>query len=75
MRHNHAERTLRHWVIARRIMLGTRSDTGSRVFALLASVIDTCRQRGHAPWRYMADAIAARRAGRDLPPFPQPVGL
>jgi hypothetical protein len=72
---NHAERTLRHWVIARRIMLGTRSDTGSRVFALLASVIDTCRQRGHVPWRYMADAIAARRAGRDLPPFPQPVGV
>jgi hypothetical protein len=72
---NHAERTLRHWVIARRIMLGTRTDTGSRVFALLASVIDTCRQRGHVPWPYMADAIAARRAGRDLPPFPQPAGV
>ncbi|MFZ1642014.1 MAG: IS66 family transposase, partial [Candidatus Contendobacter sp.] len=42
---NAAERALRHWVIARKISHGTRTATGSRVFALLASVIDTCRQR------------------------------
>ncbi|HVP11318.1 MAG TPA: IS66 family transposase [Phycisphaerae bacterium] len=68
---NDAERALRHWVIARRISHGTRTATGSRVFALLASVIDTCRQRGHSPWSYLAAAIADRRAGRPLAPLPQ----
>ena len=72
---NAAERALRHWVIARRIMMGTRSDTGSRVFALLASVIDTCRQRGHTPWPYIAGVIAERRMGRIVAPLPQPIGL
>ena len=72
---NAAERALRHWVIARRIMMGTRSDAGSRAFALLASVIETCRKRGHVPWPYMAAAIAERRAGRAAAPLPLPIGL
>jgi hypothetical protein len=41
-----AERPLRHWVIARRISYGTRNPQGSRAFTVLASVIETCRQRG-----------------------------
>jgi hypothetical protein len=45
-RNNEAERALRHWVIARRIGMGTRTPQGTRVFALLASVIETCRKRG-----------------------------
>ncbi len=69
---NDAERTLRHWVILRKLTLGTRTPVGSRVVALLASVIDTCRQRGHSPWRYLTRAIADRRAGLPLPPLPQP---
>ena len=69
---NEAERTLRHWVIARKLSLGTRTPVGSRVVALLASVIDTCRQRGHAPWRYLERAIADRRAGLPLAPLPLP---
>lgn len=69
---NDAERALRHWVISRKLSHGTRTDTGSRVFALLASVIDTCRQRGHSPWPYLTTAIADRRAGRPLAPLPQP---
>lgn len=69
---NAAERALRHWVIARRLSHGTRTAVGSRVFALLASVIDTCRQRGHSPWSYLAAAIADRRMGLPLPPLPQP---
>ena len=71
---NAAERALRHWVIARKISHGTRTATGSRVFALLASITDTCRQRGHSPWPYIAAAIADRRAGRPLAPLPQPGG-
>jgi len=69
---NDAERALRHWVILRKLSLGTRTPVGSRVVALLASVIDTCRQRGHAPWRYLERAIADRRAGRSLTALPQP---
>ena len=42
---NEAERALRHWVIARRVSYGTRTPQGSRAFALLASVIETCRKR------------------------------
>ena len=66
-----AERALRHWVILRKRSLGTRTPVGSRISALLASVIDTCRQRGHAPWRYLERAIADRRAGLPLAPLPQ----
>lgn len=70
---NAAERALRHWVISRKINAGTRNPQGSRAFALLASVIDTCRQRGVSPWPYLADVIAARRSGHAPPPLPQPL--
>jgi hypothetical protein len=69
---NTAERALRHWVIARNLSHGTRTPVGSRAFALLASVIDTCRQRGHSPWHYLSAAITERRAGLPLTPLPQP---
>jgi len=71
---NVAEQSLRHWVIARKISHGTRTPEGSRAFALLASVIDTCRQRGLSPWPYLAQVIAARRQGNAAPPIPQPIG-
>jgi hypothetical protein len=70
---NDAERALRHWVIARRIMMGTRTEAGSRTFTLLASVIETCRKRGHVPWPYLAGVIAERRAGRAAAPLPAPM--
>jgi len=68
---NEAERALRHWVILRKLSLGTRTEVGSRAVALLASVIDTCRQRGHSPWRYLERAITDRRAGQPLAALPQ----
>ncbi len=67
---NIAERALRHWVISRKISYGTRTKQGSRAFALLASVIDTCRQRQVSPWSYLAEVIAARRKGNPAPPLP-----
>ena len=42
---NEAGRALRHWVIARLLSQGTRTEQGSRAFALLASVIATCHRR------------------------------
>ena len=70
---NVAEQALRHWVIARKISYGTRTGQGSRAYTLLASVIDTCRQRGVSPWPYIAQVIAERRQGNPPPPIPQPV--
>lgn len=67
---NESERALRHWVIARRISQGTRTEQGSRVVALLASVIDTCRKRNILPWPYLAQVVAERRKGNSAPPLP-----
>ena len=67
---NDAERALRHWVIARLLSQGTRTEQGSRAFALLASVIDTCRRRNRLPWPYLAQVIAERRKGNPAPPLP-----
>jgi len=67
---NEAERALRHWVILRKISYGTRSDEGTRVFGMLASVIDTCRKREVSPWRYLEQVIKERRSGRKTPELP-----
>jgi len=69
---NEAERTLRHWVIARRIGMGTRTPQGTRAFALPASVIETCRKRAVSPWPYLAEVIRERRKGLRAPPLPMP---
>ena len=70
MTNNEAERLLRHWVIYRRICCGTRTAQGSRVVALLASVIETCRKRKVLPWPFLADTIARRRRGEAVPSLP-----
>ena len=67
---NEAERVLRHWVILRKITYGTRSPQGSRALALFASVITTCRLRGHSPLLYIRDVITLRRQGLDAPKIP-----
>ena len=67
---NEAERALRHWVIARLISHGTRTAEGTRVFSLLASVIETCRKRNIIPWPYIALVITERRKGHAAPPIP-----
>ena len=67
---NAAEQALRHWVIARNISHGTRCEAGTRAFALLASVIETCRLRGASSWRYLGTVIRAARKGLELPPLP-----
>jgi transposase len=67
---NEAESALRHWIILCKLCFGTRSEQGSRALALLASVIDTCRQREASPWAYLAEVIRLRRQGGDAPPLP-----
>jgi hypothetical protein len=67
---NEAERALRHWVILRNISHGTRTDDGSRIFAILISVIETCRLRQQSPWVYLAEVIRLRRSGCPVPKLP-----
>ena len=70
---NAAEQMLRHWVIWRRISQGTRTQQGSKALALIASVIETCRQRNASPLRYLTAVIKRQRQGLnvpDLPPIP-----
>ena len=67
---NEAERTLRHWVISRLISHGTRTPTGSRAFALLASIIDTCHRRNVSAWHYLSSVIHAARHSLPLPALP-----
>ncbi len=69
---NAAERALRHRVIARRISHGTRTPQGTHAFSLLASVIETCRQRGVSPWPYLADVVRQRRKNLTAPSLPIP---
>lgn len=65
---NDAERALRHAVISRRISFGTRTSEGSRAYACLLSVIETCRLREQDPWSYIAETIALGRKG--IAPMP-----
>jgi transposase len=67
---NEAEQALRHWVILRKLCYGTRTTQGSKTFALLASVIDTCRKRNISPWQYLSKTISLRRQGQDALPIP-----
>jgi len=67
---NEAERALRHWVIARRMNYGTSTPQGSRVFTILASVVETCRKRNVSTWEYLAKVISERRQGKQAPPIP-----
>ena len=73
---NAAEQILRHWVIARKLSQGTRSEAGTRVVGILASVIETCRARNASPWRFLGQVIGAARIGAELPTMPIiPVGV
>jgi len=67
---NAAERQLRHYVIARRISYGTRTEVGSHSIALLASIIDTCRLRRASATGLLAQAIHAARMGLPTPALP-----
>ena len=67
---NEAEQALRHWVILRAICHGTRTEDGTRILAILISVIETCRVRQQSPWVYLAAVIHQRRAGLPVPRLP-----
>ncbi|WP_208640161.1 hypothetical protein [Massilia violaceinigra] len=56
--------------------MGTRSEAGTRAFALLAGVIETCRKRSASSWPYIASVIAPARRGLTVPTLQAiPVGV
>ena len=67
---NEAERALRHAVISRRISFGTRNSEGSRAYAALLSVIETCMRRNQDPWDYIAQTVTLGRKGIVPKPIP-----
>ena len=70
MTNNEAERALRHWVIYRRICLGTQSQQGSRAVSICASIIETCKRRQFAYWDFITEAIQSRRLRGTTPSLP-----
>ena len=72
---NEAERALRHWVILRKMLQGSRTPDGSRLLAITISVIETCRIRKQSPWVYIRELITLRRAGLPAPKLPEKVGV
>ncbi|MCP4934108.1 MAG: IS66 family transposase [bacterium] len=71
---NEAERILRHWVIMRRITQGTRTEMGSKILGLYASIFATCRLREIAPLHYIESVIRLRRSGAAVLPLPMKQG-
>jgi transposase len=69
---NDAETALRHAVIARRISFGTRTEEGSRAYAAILSVIETCRRRKVDPWTCIKNAVGAARKGHPPDALPAP---
>lgn len=67
---NNAERALRPWVILRKICHGSRSAKGTKTFALLASVIDTCRLRKVNSLKFLSESISAARKGLPIQMIP-----
>ncbi len=72
---NEAERALRHWVILRNMLQGSRTPDGSRLLAITISIIETCRVRKQSPWTYMTELITKRRAGLPAPKLPEVAGV
>ena len=56
---NHAEQSLRHLVIFRKISFGTRSDTGLKTHSILPSLVQTARRQGVHPRQFLQTLLTA----------------
>ena len=59
---NHAEQSLRHMVIFRKICFGTRSESGLRTHSILPSLVQTARRQGVAPRKFLQILLTADTA-------------
>ena len=67
---NHAERSIRPAVILRKNSYGNRSDHGADCQAVLMSIFQTLKQRGHDPIRTIISALKQYLQTKNLPPLP-----
>jgi transposase len=56
---NHAEQSLRHLVIFRKICFGTRSDSGLKTHSILPSLVQTARRQGVHPRMFLQTLLTA----------------
>jgi len=56
---NHAERALRGPVISRKISFGSRSESGARAFAILASLIGTAHRQNQPSLNFLCNLFTA----------------
>jgi hypothetical protein len=59
---NHAEQSLRHLVIFRKICFGTRSDSGIKNHSILPSLVQTARRQGVHPRKFLQTLLTADTA-------------
>ena len=59
---NHAEQSLRHLVIFRKICFGTRSETGLKTHSILPSLVQTARRQGIRPREFLHTLLTADTA-------------
>jgi len=56
---NHAEQSLRHMVIFRKICFGTRSESGLKTHSILPSLVQTARRQGVHPREFLQTLLTA----------------
>jgi transposase len=59
---NHAEQSLRHLVIFRKICFGTRSESGLKTHSILPSLVQTARKQGIQPREFLQTLLTADTA-------------
>jgi transposase len=59
---NHAEQSLRHLVIFRKISFGTRSGSGLKTHSILPSLVQTARRQGVHPREFLQTLLTADTA-------------
>jgi len=59
---NHAEQSLRHLVIFRKICFGTRSEKGLKTHSILPSLVQTARRQGVHPRQFLQTLLSADTA-------------
>jgi transposase len=64
---NHAEQSLRHLVIFRKICFGTRSKTGLKTHSILPSLVQTARRQGVHPRKFLQTLLTADRPRPSYP--------
>jgi transposase len=59
---NHAEQSLRHLVIFRKICFGNRSESGLKTHSILPSLVQTARRQGVHPRKFLQTLLTADTA-------------